>query len=431
MASTEGPARAHGQFRVACLSYHANDNSDRHARRRPFANWMKRLANLKNLHNENATARQNTKKLGAVNKNHPYSMQARTTQQDYSNSQISPSLLSTPHSRHSSTSREKVSFTLSDGQGPPKSRAPTMGTTAETTISDTGKSGAGTTGTTATAARTEGDRDSTFSSPSPSLRSMTTTLTTMQSTTPVLGQPAGGNHPNNAVYSTAQPASAVPAHLVPHSHPATYHIATANNVLTDDASIITLASSSKRRRRNSLDTNASIRALAPASMFGGSRESLPLSILSSSAHYASRDPTSARDREGDGASFRDTASSHYPRSISAMNVERASLISASGVTAPALTSERNSYISNKPTGDGASVRSGMLGHGLDKERDRSLYHARNDSIGGLSITRERFKDTPSAATRDGSISAGTGMPQDSYFKEREMVTAPTSPMPAP
>lgn len=357
------------------------------------------------------------KKNGVV-KNSPYLVPARPAQQEVVNSHTATSPISSPPSRHSSTSREKVSFTLShDDQGHTKSRAPTMGTTAETIISDTAKSGAG---TTATAARTEGDRDSTFSSPSPSLRSMTTTLTTMQSTTPVLGQPAGTNLPANAVYSSAQPASAVPAHLVPHSHPATYHIATANNVLTDDASIITLASSSKRRRRNSLDTNASIRALAPASMFGGSRESLPLSILSNSAHYQSRDPTSARDREGDNASFRDTASSHYPRSISAMNVERASLISASGVTAPALTSERNSYISSKPTGDGASVRSGKVGHNIDKERDRSLYHARNDSIGGLSITRERFKDTP--APRDGN--------NQDYFKEREMVTAPTSPMPA-
>lgn len=67
------------------------------------------------------------------------------------------------------------------------------------------------------------------------------------------------------------------------------------------------------------------------------------------------------------------------------------------------------------------MRSGMLGHTIDKERDRSLYHARNDSIGGLSITRERFKDTPGAA-RDGN--------KEDYFKEREMVTAPTSPMPA-
>lgn len=295
-------------------------------------------------------------------------------------------------------------MTLSqDGPGQPKSRAPTLGTTAETTVSATGTSN--------TVPRTEGDRDSTFSSPAPSLRSMTTTLTTMQSTTPVVG--VGNAVGANNVYSSTQPASAVPAHLAPHSHPATYHIATANGVLSDDASILTLASSSKRRRRNSLDTNASIRALAPQSMFGGSRESLPLSVLSSSAAHPNPNA-----RDGDNASLRDNASSHYPRSISAMNVERASLISASGVTAPALTSERNSYISNKPTGDGASVRSGLYGQGTDKDRDRSLYHARNDSIGGLSITRERFRDAP-------KDSGG----QD-YFREREMVTAPTSPVPA-
>ncbi|KAK9468229.1 hypothetical protein V1512DRAFT_259028 [Lipomyces arxii] len=45
----------------------------------------------------------------------------------------------------------------------------------------------------------------------------------------------------------------------------------------DNASILTLASSSKRRRK-SIDTNASTRALAPESLFGGSRESLPLTV---------------------------------------------------------------------------------------------------------------------------------------------------------
>jgi len=145
-------------------------------------------------------------------------------------------------------------------------------------------------------------------------------------------------------------------------------------------------------------------------MFGGSRESLPLSVLSGSAH---QNPNN-RD---DNASIRDNASVHHPRSISAVNGERASLISTSGVTAPALTSERNSYMSSKPTGDGASVRSGLLGHG-DKERDRGLYHAKNDSIGGLSIARERFKEP---------LRESSG--QD-YFKEPQMVTAPTSPLPA-
>lgn len=386
---------------------------------------MKRLANLKNIHSENSTSRHSNsigslrgKKPGAVKDN---SYPPAREHSDNTINGHSPSARFSSHSRNSSYSDPRVSTTLSQDLSsvnglPPKSRAPTLATTAETTHSDAGRSGAGTSNT---VARTEGDRDSTFSSPAPSVRSMTTTLTTMQSTTPVTAVPTNQNQvPANAVYSSTQPASAVPAHLAPHSHPATYHIATANNVLTDDASILTLASSSKRRRRNSLDTNASIRALAPASMFGGSRESLPLSVLSA-VHPRDTNSTPTGDR--DNASLRDTALVHYPRSASAMNVERASLISASGVTAPALTSERNSYISNKPTGDGASIRSGLLGHTATSERDRSLYHARNNSLGGISITRDRYKDTP------------PGQQQD-YFKEkkeeREMVTAPTSPMPA-
>ncbi|KAK5106414.1 hypothetical protein LTS08_000533 [Lithohypha guttulata] len=387
MASTEGPARAH----------------DRHARRRPFANWMKRLANLKNLHNEPATSRQSNpltpirgKKTGFI-KNNPYPNPRSEPANVHASSSIP---LSVSGSRYSTESRGKISMTLSqDGQNAPKSRAPTLGTTAETIVSGAGTSN--------TVPHTEGDRDSTFSSPAPSMRSVTTTLTTMQSTTPVIAG-APGNTGSNPVYSSTQPASAVPAHLAPHAHTATYHTATANGFLSDDASILTLASSSKRRRRNSLDTNASIRALAPQSMFGGSRESLPLSVLSGSAYHV----TTPRDA-GDNASLRDNASSHYPRSISAMNVERASLISASGVTAPALASERNSYIGSKPTGDGASIRSGLVGQN-DKERDRSLYHTRNDSIGGLSAARERFRDGP----RDGNG-------QD-HFRDREDRTATTS-----
>ncbi|KAK9492552.1 hypothetical protein V1508DRAFT_140662 [Lipomyces doorenjongii] len=52
---------------------------------------------------------------------------------------------------------------------------------------------------------------------------------------------------------------------------------TSNYYYEDNASVITLASSSKRRRK-SIDTNASTRALAPDSLFGGSRESLPLTV---------------------------------------------------------------------------------------------------------------------------------------------------------
>ena len=131
-------------------------------------------------------------------------------------------------------------------------------------------------------------------------------------------------------------------------------MATANNLLTDNASILTLASSSKRRRRNSLDTNASVRALAPSSIFGGSRESLPLSVLSGTLEAGAGTIHHGRSTVGGLAS-----------------AERASVYSSSGV-APQLNSERNSFHGPKQgtTADGASIRSGLIGHG------------RNDSITG-------------------------------------------------
>jgi hypothetical protein len=105
-------------------------------------------------------------------------------------------------------------------------------------------------------------------------------------------------------------------------------------------------------------------------MFGGSRESLPLSVLSGTIIHPS---------QADNASLRDGSSSaqypHAASSSSKLNNERASLISASGVTAPALASERNSYIGSK-YGDAASVRSGLLGAG------GGGLHGRNDSISG-------------------------------------------------
>jgi hypothetical protein len=57
------------------------------------------------------------------------------------------------------------------------------------------------------------------------------------------------------------------------------------------------------------------------------------------------------------------------------NAERASVYSASGVTAPVLSSERNSYYASKQqNADGLSVRSGLLGHG------------RTDSISSIRAT---------------------------------------------
>lgn len=115
-------------------------------------------------------------------------------------------------------------------------------------------------------------------------------------------------------------------------------------------------------------------------MFGGSRESLPLSVLSGTAIHTG---------QPDNASLRDASGSIHQSSR--LNAERASLISASGITAPALTSERNSYIGSRH-GDGASVRSGLLGR----------HHGRNDSV--------------------------TGSIGGQEVREREMVTAPASPL---
>jgi hypothetical protein len=120
-----------------------------------------------------------------------------------------------------------------------------------------------------------------------------------------------------------------------------------------------------------MDTDASVRALAPSSLFGGSRESLPLSVLS-----ANIDSNAA------------TSAPHQPRpSVGGLN-ERASIYSATGV-APALPSERNSYYAGKQSAaaDGGSVKSGLVGHG------------RNDSISG-SIGGIGASGSPLASPRD-------------------------------
>jgi hypothetical protein len=82
-----------------------------------------------------------------------------------------------------------------------------------------------------------------------------------------------------------------------------------------------------------------------------------------------------------------------------LGAERTSIYSATGV-APALTSERNSYYAGK--GDGASVRSGLLGHG------------RTDSVGGntaittshLTSTRELSDDGMERAEKEDYLSPG-------------------------
>lgn len=254
-----------------------------------------------------------------------------------------------------------------DGRAPPTTAGASMAGTASTenegprsvTAPSHGASSlAGTGRTVGCAVESRRGGDSTFSSPAPSVRSLTTTLTTIQSMSPpqVNGHAAAAAMapPQSIHFSQPFPstssASAIPAHLAPAGHPTTYSAATANNMLTDNASILTLASSSKRRRCRSMDTDASVRALAPSSLWGGSRESLPLSVLS--ANMESPGASAAPGMHGAG-----------PR----LGAERNSFYSTAGV-APTLASERNSLYAKQ--GDGASVRSGLPGQ------------PRPDSVGG-------------------------------------------------
>ena len=358
---------------------------------------MKRLANLKNSSSGTSSSTSNkrnqdspSKKNKLNAKNNPYPASGKPYLDlpvpQSANGHLS---FNTPPSGHSisyrSPNESKTSISGStDGHAPPtigtKSMAPTISTNPDTVNSDAVQSKAGTAGTIGISSSGHGGGEgSTFSSPSPSVRSMTTTLTTMQSAAPsaLLApnqphgvQPAGSaaGHMHQASNATqfqhqfpTSPVSAIPPYLSSNHHvggpqPTTYTAATANNILSDNASTMTLASSSKRRRRNSVDTNASVRALAPSSVYGGSKESLPLSVLSAHADPTTPGPYQSRQA-----------------GVSLANAERASIYSSSGIV-PALQSERNSYYAAKQPaqGDGGSVRSGLMGHSRQDSIARSI-----------------------------------------------------------
>lgn len=354
---------------------------------------MKRLASLKPSSSDSPsgsgkknsnTLQSKTKKSGAKNNPYPESGYVNPDAPGH----LSFSTPGTPRSKESFTSAEEGTSEQQRALAKSnRSTAPTVATVPETVHSarskaDTGNShlmGGG----------------STFSSPNGSEHSLTTTLTTIQSTAPsnILGGGAQSAQPSqtNATpvhfshqFPTNSPLpSAIPPHLAPQQQPNSYQGATANNILTDNASILTLASSSKRRRRNSLDTNASVRALAPSSHYGGSRESLPLSVLSGNADAIYSPST-------------------RPNNVSGFaNTERASVYSASGVTAPVLSSERNSYYANKQNADGLSVRSGLLGHG------------RTDSISSIRAT----PTSPLASPREPPAPPGKMSRRSSDWKD--------------
>ncbi|OIW27785.1 hypothetical protein CONLIGDRAFT_716200 [Coniochaeta ligniaria NRRL 30616] len=375
---------------------------ERPGRRRPFSSLMKKLANFKAVSSNDST-RQTTSKRNHVkttpktkqSKNNPYPQSGRIgISEPEEHGRYSASTARSTRTSATSLARDnsgRSSIEEGDLRAPAtaggRSMAPTISTENETSRSTAPSHGASSvTGTSRTAnggVEFRRGGDSTFSSPAPSVRSLATTLTTIQSmaqngntNTPLAGQQQpSGHHPHlsnsqvihfNQPFPTTSPASAIPAHLTPSTtnnpgHPTTYSSATANNLLTDNASILTLASSSKRRRRRSFDTDASVRALAPSSLFGGSRESLPLSVLSATVDGVAGPTTPGIYSRGQPAA------------------ERTSIYSASGI----LTSERNSYYAKQSVGpaaagDGASVRSGLLGHG----RADSI----SGSIGGIGAT---------------------------------------------
>ncbi|EAW10112.1 uncharacterized protein ACLA_045770 [Aspergillus clavatus NRRL 1] len=361
MATAEVPPRAHV----------------RSGRRRPFTSWVKRLANLKSSSIDSGTIRWSHKRHDTPKskrnsmKNNPYPLSGFTNVAGGYSSDFNTSVSDSQEAngrRSSSQSAPSLACSGSDHQIPAtsaKSTAPTISTNGDTALSEAAYSKAGTMATAGGAISSNGGGEgSTFSSPAPSVRSLTTTLTTVQSAAP---STHFYNVPNthhtlvhaNSTHSTANqqvqfsqpfpssPATAVPPHLAPHGHSHTYSSATANNMLTDNASILTLASSSKRRRRNSLDTNASIRALAPSSVFGGSRESLPLSVLSANVGEASNAST-----------FNASGVLNRPSMVGLASAERISVYSATGAA------ERGSYHNkaNTGTGDGASIKSAAYSH---------------------------------------------------------------------
>ncbi|KAF5687559.1 hypothetical protein FCIRC_2265 [Fusarium circinatum] len=375
----------------------ANISDRQGQRRRPFSTWVKKLTNFKSSDGE----RQKRHKKRSHKKNNPYPESGQVG--NGVTNGTSACTFTTSQTGTSNTSVDRSTRTSREDQGPPTigrgSVAGTVMTDHEASHSlmapsHRASSVAGTSRTVGGGVESRRGGDSTFSSPAPSVRSLTTTLTTIQSMAPNgAGQPqshASQHHGNTQSIqftqpfptTTGAPASAIPPHLAPTGNPTTYTSATANNLLTDNASILTLASSSKRRRRRSLDTDASVRALAPSSLWGGSRESLPLSVLS-----ANIDPMGMPTTPGIHGNSR-------------MATERTSIYSATGV-GPAISGDRNSYYAKQ--GDAASVRSGLLGHG----RAESV----SGSIGGLSsplITpREVFNEKSENEKEDTPVASRT------------------------
>ncbi|KAG5993209.1 hypothetical protein E4U54_003439 [Claviceps lovelessii] len=411
-----------------------NEQHDRQAhRRRPFSTWVKKLTNFKSSSDGDGHKRQMRTKRGHK-LNNPYPQSGHicggpgnglVNNNSSRNASCANGLSShsfTTAQTGSITSLEPTAHSSVDGIAPTTlGGRSTAGTTSTENVTrrslapshGAASSLAGTSRTLAGCLDGRRGGDSTFSSPAPSVRSLTTTLTTIQSMAPVGQTPyvqapqssssSNNNHSshhhhqhhhhhhnnnnnnnNNNInnsntqsiqfsqpFPTASPASAIPSHLAPASNPTTYTTATANNLLTDDASILTLASSSKRRRRRSMDTDASVRALAPSSLWDGSRESLPLSVLS------------ANIEQGGMAA----ATPGLHGNSSRLGPDRNSIYSAAGVVPP-MSNERSNILSKQS--DGASVRSSRPGPS----------QGRPDSVSGNMVAATSPLATPLEAPED-------------------------------
>ncbi|GAB1731258.1 hypothetical protein NU195Hw_g4228t1 [Hortaea werneckii] len=436
MAAAEVVSRPQGTYRLQRIGLSVgvgqpdanHQSAERPPKRKPFTHWMKKITSFKGSDqhdgkNKSSKQKKSGHSVGPV-KNNPYPASGSLPKRDPSpassvNGQLS---FATPKStvQDDSASYTSIAPRKSEEREEPdhsnRSGAPTLATQPETIHSEAGHSKAPTATTGAGALSSidgAGGANSTFSSPNQSQQSLTTTLTTIQSASPgnALGQSSSGqpgSQSHNATggpvmfshqYPTspaplATPASAIPRHVAD-TMPNSYNAATANNVLTDNASILTLASSSKRRRR-SMDTDASVRAIPPSSVWGGSRESLPLSVLSGNA------PEPSGGAAAPGGLY---AHSHSRPSIGGLaSAERASVYSSQGVTAPALASERNSSYSHKPKdlgGDAKSLRS-LTGGGIDA---RSQFDARS-AYDAKSLNDARSMDLSSLKNYEGSIRSG-------------------------
>lgn len=384
---------------------------DRNGRRRPFSSWMKRLANLKSSTESNTIRWPN--KLHAAPKskkdssrsnssqrrrrNNPYPLSGTTDGlREYNSDTNDSPAESIEENGDQSRSQSEPSLACSGYDNHAKSTTPTISTNADTTFSEAAYSKAGTMATGGGGISSScGGEGSTFSSPAPSVRSLTTTLTTVRSAAPSAHlyntqnvyqglsqvdsvQSNGNGNGNQQVQFSHQfppsPATAVPPHLNPHGH--TYSTATANNMLTDNASLLTLASSSKRRRRNSLDTNASVRALAPSSVFGGSRESLPLSVLSNQV--------GGGEQPSNASAFNASGVLNRPSMVGLASAERVSVYSSGAYGGGAGTAgggngasnDRGSLYTTKQgsgaAGDGASIRSIAYSHSRNDSNAASI-----------------------------------------------------------